>query len=510
MVLGNRRWSSRAVLTVLAAVLLLSPAWGQSTLAELRAEVQANPGSVTAWVALGNAQYEVGDYDQARESFLEAIALDYLSGDAHYGLGIAQFSRGDYQAALFEFNEVARLYPERFDGQFNRAVTLARLRRPAEAADAFRAAIDQAEPEASAEDRVRAYLGLAGQLELTEEWGEAAAAYAAALELEPANAEYILKRGQALHLAGRGLEALPELTALEAESGDHRVSSLMSDIYVSQGQIDYAIWSLERALQKAEAAGDAAAQANTLVKLGTLQRSLGRDSQGTASFEQAVAIDPSSWEAQYNLGVSYLEAGQTRAALAPLERAQSLGGDRAEVYLALASANDLLGQHAAALANAQEAIRRLSDPQLLTEARFIAGRAHYRTGDFSAADLELRHVLDARPNDAQAQLWSGLAAYQLGEYAAAVRSFERAVQLNPNSIESRVNLGAGYLAAQRYSDAQTVYELLIEQNPSDTESLYNLGWALFSQDRRAGARDAWVASCEQGFEPACTAITTYL
>ena len=66
------------------------------------------------------------------------------------------------------------------------------------------------------------------------------------------------------------------------------------------------------------------------------------------------------------------------------------------------------------------------------------------------------------------------------------------------------------LAAQRYSDAQTVYELLIEQNPSDTESLYNLGWALFSQDRRAGARDAWVASCEQGYQPACTAITTYL
>src|SRR5690554_1247119 len=186
MVLGNRRRSSRVALAVLAAVLLLSPAWGQSTLAQLRAEVQADPGSVAAWVALGNAQYEAGEYDQARESFLEAIALDYLSGDAHYGLGITQFSRGDYQAALFEFNEVARLYPERFDGQFNRAVTLARLRRPAEAADAFRAALQQAEPEASAADRVRAHLGLAGQLELTEERGAAAEAYGAALELEPA------------------------------------------------------------------------------------------------------------------------------------------------------------------------------------------------------------------------------------------------------------------------------------------------------------------------------------
>ena len=200
--------------------------------------------------------------------------------------------------------------------------------------------------------------------------------------------------------------SVPELTALEAESGDHRVSSLMSDIYVSQGQIDYAIWSLERALQKAEAAGDAAAQANTLVKLGTLQRSLGRDSQGTASFEQAVAIDPSSWEAQYNLGVSYLEAGQTRAALAPLERAQQLGGDR-EVYLALAAPTTCWAR---------------TPPRSVTPRRPSAawmtptcsrGALHSRPRALPRRRLHRRRPrtapsADARPNDPQVQLWSGL------------------------------------------------------------------------------------------------------
>lgn len=510
MIRGSRRWSGRALLASLAAMLLFTAAWGQSTLTQLRAEVQERPDSVTAWVTLGNALYKEGEYGEARDGYLEAVALDYGSADAHYGLGLTQFALSDFQAALFEFTEVARLAPERFDGQFNRAVTLARLRRPAEAAEAFRAAIENAENGASAEDLVKAHVGLAGQLEATGEWSEVAKAYAAALELEPANPDYILRRGRAMLRAGTGLDALPELTALEKESGDYRVSALVSDIYVEHGQIDYALWSLERALSKAEAAEDAAATANTLVKLGTLTRSLGRDAQAEEAFERAVAADPDSFEAQYNLGVSYLEGGRTRDALEPLERALSLSGERAEVHLALASAHDLLGEHAAALLHAEEALARLPAGELSTDARFIAGRALFRAGDNEAAAVELEQVVEERPSDAEAQLWSGLAAYQLGEYQTATRRFERAVQLDPASVESRVNLGASYLAAKQFSSAQSVYEQLIDQNPEDLESLYNLGWALYSQDRRGGARDAWIDSCEQGYEPACSAITAYL
>ncbi len=510
MISGTCRWSVRGTLLAFVAMLLLTPAFGQSSIAQLRAEVEANPNSVVAWVALGNLYYENGQHDLAKDSFLEAIALDYSVGDAHYGLGLAEFARGDFQAALFEFSEVTRLQPERFDGHFNRAVTLARLRRPADAAASFQSALEQAAPEASAEDRVQAQLGLAGQLEQTGDYAGAAAAYAAALELEPDNAGYILLRGQALLNAGNGLEALPELTALEARSGDYRVSALIADIYVGQGQIDYAIWSLERALEKAENANDAAAQASTLVKLGALQRSLGRETLATEAYERAVAVDPGSWEAQYNLGVTYLEAGQPRQALAPLQQSARLNGNQAEVYLALATAYDQLAESDQALTNAQEAIARLTDPELMLDARFIAARALYRNAEYLAASEQLQSVVQARSGDAQVQLWSGLTAYQLRDYATAVRAFERAAQLAPNSIEARVNLGAGYLAAQRYQEAESVYQLLVQQNPNDSESLYNLGWALFSQDRRGAARDAWVASCEQGYQPACAAITNYL
>jgi len=511
MIIGTCRRSVLAALLAMMAMLLLSVSSAQAGIPQLRAEVEANPGSVVAWVALGNAYFQAGQFDQAKNAFLEAIALDYTSGDAHYGLGLAEFSRGDFQAALFEFTEVTRLHPERFDGHFNRAVTLARLRRAQEAADSFQEALTQAAPEASAEDRVQAHLGLAGQLELSNDYAGAAQAYADALAIEPENASYILRRGQALLNAGAGLEALPELTALEARSGDYRVSALIADIYVAQGQIDYAMWSLERALEKAEAAGDAAAQASTLVKLGTLQRSLGRESDAAASYERAAAVDPRSWEAQYNLGVTYLENGQTRQALEPLQRAAELAADRADIALALATTHDQLAQSQEALAYARQALTLgLSEQDQVVNAQFIAGRALYRQGDFRAAADQLRAVLQARPSDPLTQMWAGLAAYQLADYTTAVGNFERAVQLNPNSVEARANLGAGYLAAQRYQEAETVYSLLVSQNERDFESLYNLGWALFSQNRRGAATEAWVSSCELGYQPACSAISTYL
>ena len=147
---------------ITALLLLLTvPAFAQtdaSSVSALRQVVTTNPADVEAWINLGNAYLQAGDDASAREAFYEAVALDYRSGDAHFGLGLAEFGRGDYPAALFEFSEVARLYPERFDGHFNRAVTLAKLRQFDEAAAAFQEAINEAEPEASTEQKVEAYL----------------------------------------------------------------------------------------------------------------------------------------------------------------------------------------------------------------------------------------------------------------------------------------------------------------------------------------------------------------
>lgn len=492
-------------------VLLFASAFAQPSVAELRAVTEEQPENVEAWVNLGNALLDEERYEPAKDAFLEAVALDYRHGDAHFGLGLAEFGRGDYQAALFSFNEVTRLYPDRFDGHYNRAVTLARLRRPADAAAAFQEAVAQAGPEAAPPELADAYIGLADQLKRSADFAGAAEAYGNALDSEPNTDPLELRylRADALYRAGRGLEALPDLTDLEGETTDYRVSSLIADVYVDQGQVDYALRALERGLRKARASENSEVQANLLVKLGLLQRQLGRDAEAAASFQQAAQVDNSSWEALYNLGVSYLEMGQAANAVQVLQDASEINGANGEVHLALASAYDQLGRLDDAMGSARQAINMLEDAQLAAQARLILGRSLYRQGDYQQAATILAQVVQERPNDPQAQLWAGLAEYQLGNYRTAAQYYERAVQLAPNSPEARANLGAAYLANERFADAEAVYELLVQQNPQDAESHYNLGWALMSQNRRADARQAWQRASELGYAPANEALGQY-
>lgn len=508
MSIVKSKWSRTLLLTFLWGLLAVAMAQTPSV-SELRQAAQENPDNANIWVDLGNALYNDSDYEAAKDAFLEAIALEYTACDAHYGLGLSEFARGDYQAALFAFNEVTRLCAQRFDGHYNRAVTLARLRRAADAAEAFNEALAQAEPEAGTQDRINALRGLATQLKEAGNYEDAAEAYGQALEFRPDDTTLRYLHAESLYLAGKGLEALPILTELDLESSDYRVNALIADIYTDQGQIDYALRSLERALRKAEQAANAEAQADILVKLGLLQRDLGRDAEAASSFRRATEVDPSSWEAAYNLGVSLLESGQTRSALDPLQRAVELQPENGRVNLALATAYDQLAQTSEALQAARRAVQSLEDPMLIARARFILGRALYQQGDYTTAASELGQVVDAMPNNAQAQLWAGLAEYQRGNYRQAALNYERAAQLDPSSLEARINLGAAYLASERFQDAERVYRSLVEQNPRDAESSYNLGWSLLAQDRRGAARDAFGISCDLGYQPACDALSRY-
>ncbi|MEZ4607443.1 MAG: tetratricopeptide repeat protein [Deinococcales bacterium] len=478
---------------------------------------QQSPSDGQAWVNLGQAYLDLY-YDNhfedllslAYDSFWEAVRLDYRLFEGHFGLGIIEFERGDLEAALFAFSQLANLYEDRFDGHFNRAIALVNLDRPDEAVKAFETAIKEAEPEASPEELLRAYVGLASQQKLIGLNDKAVDAYGEALELKPNDPELIYLRAEALYLDGRGVEALVELTELENQYGNFEYSSLIADIYIQEGQIDYARRSLERADRIAKQAGDNKARSGVLMKLAGLESGLGRENEAAMYLQEAASIDTSAWQAFYQLGVIYLDNGQPEKAITSLQTAFKLAPQSPEVAFVLATAYDQIGRPSEAKSYAQMALALVDEASdYYFDLSFIVGRADYRLGDYQAAVDTMMPLLDLKASDAELQLWLGLGEYQLEHFDEAVQYLERATFLNPDSLDARINLGASYLASERFEDAEMVYELVIEQIGGDADTYYNLGWALLMQNKLDKAKEAWEQSASVGYQPANEALKEY-
>ncbi len=484
-----------------------------ATSQELSGNISA---AVSDWINKGKVYLSGGQFDAARECFEEAIALNYKSSEAHFGLGLAEYERGDYPSALFAFGEVARLYPEFFDGHYNRAISLSKLRRFDEAAEAFQRAIDEADPEASTVQKINAYLGLAGMLKRIENYDAAAEAYANALELREGDTELAYRKGEALYLAGKGLDGLADLIELETRTSDYRVSALISDIYIQNEQNDYALHALERSLRKAQGAADSKAESFLSMKLGLLQSSLDQQQEAIASFQRAATADPRSWEAHYYTGISYLGLGQPEAALGSLQQAQVLNPESPEVNLALATAYDAVGMTDEASQIASLIVAYYEDEELsaseaeaLGSAKFFMAKAKYMQGDYKAAFEQFKEVLSANRDDAVVNMWAGLCAYNLEKYETAISYLEQAVASDPDNIDAKVNLASAYYQAERYKDSAIVYKLLIEENSDDAESYYNLGLSLMAQNLPKEAKEALSKASELGYTPAQEALSQY-
>lgn len=482
-----------------------------SHLISLQQQTQSYPNDINAWMNFATALLEYGYFEQSRDAYLEATKLDYHYPEAHFGLGVAEFGREDLPNALFAFSEMTRLFPERFDGFYNQGIAFAGLEQPEEAIAAFTAALEVAEPEATLDDFINTYQGIAIENGKLENFEAAAEAYDSALEVRPNDATLRFLRGEAYYKAGKGIEILDDLIELETGTTNFLYSNLIADIYLAAEQNEYAELSLKRARLRASQAGDREAEAGILVKLGLLEQGMDNDVAAISNFQSATQVDPNSWEARYNLGIAYLDGGQTSSAMSVLQNAQQLNPQSGEINLALATVYARSNRVNESERSAEMALMYLpEDSEFIPDAQFLLARAYYNQSKYEEARELMDDVVEFRANDAEVQLWAGLIEYQFEEYDKALGYYERAVFLAPDNVEARINLGAAYLAAQRYGDAELVYRLIIEQNGGDGESFYNLGWALLLQGNYEDTEEAWrTAYNDFSYTPAGTQLAEF-
>lgn len=244
----------------------------------------------------------------------------------------------------------------------------------------------------------------------------------------------------------------------------------------------------------------------SLIFLGELREELGDRAAAEAAYRQALELDPGSALALFRLGSVQLADGDSREAIALLERALALAPDADAVRSALARAWNQAGDPGRArevilagegrpergLPSLEDPIhfrmteRDISSPRLLERARGFRN-----TGRLADAESLYRDLARIRPRDADVLAEFGAVLDQQGRPGEAEPRYRDAVALDPGQALARFGLGAirareGDLLAAEYEFRES-----LKSRPDEPPTHAALGEVLLGQRRFESALAAF-------------------
>jgi tetratricopeptide (TPR) repeat protein len=224
---------------------------------------------------------------------------------------------------------------------------------------------------------------------------------------------------------------------------------------------------------------------------------------------EAIQIDPTLWEARYDLGVLLANAGDLGGAEEQLGLAARAAPDSQDVAVGLAEVRrrrgepklaaealaDFVRSHASAVSARTLYVAALRESgqidRAIAEAREVLVRkpadatalaelslSHLAKGEKEAAALLAKQALEASPNSAVAHRATGLIDLATGDDAGAFGEFRKASLADPRDTTSHLNMGVVLLRAGAYSKAEEQYREILRVSPDDAEAQVGLAAAL--------------------------------
>jgi tetratricopeptide (TPR) repeat protein len=200
--------------------------------------------------------------------------------------------------------------------------------------------------------------------------------------------------------------------------------------------------------------------------------------QAITELEKAVALDPASVKAQFNLAEAYAASPSHGAKeLEQLRKVVSLSPDFARGHMALGKALLHDGKIEEAVKELQDATR--LDPQS-GEAHYQFGLALARAGRQKEATAELQKgrelsAADERNQNAELDISEGRAAMQKGELEEAAAKFQHAIKLQPDSAVAQHALGVVLAKQGDAEGASAAFKKALDLNPGDQAAQQALG-----------------------------------
>jgi predicted O-linked N-acetylglucosamine transferase (SPINDLY family)/thioredoxin-like negative regulator of GroEL len=189
--------------------------------------------------------------------------------------------------------------------------------------------------------------------------------------------------------------------------------------------------------------------------LGNVHWAAGDARLASASYADAVAVDPAHLNALVQLGAVLVGMGDASAAEAALQRALVIDPGNALALAKLGNAHTQLGRLEAAVADYQASIA--ADP-MYAEPWSGLGNVLRVQGSLADAERSCRRALEIDPDLAVAHNNLGNALVDLGRAAEALGCYDRAVALRPAFADALANKGHALNVLRRSHDAVSAYQ----------------------------------------------------
>ena len=199
-------------------------------------------------------------------------------------------------------------------------------------------------------------------------------------------------------------------------------------------------------------------------------RDEGKLSEARDAFEQVLAAEPASAEAQEGevevserMALDARGAGKMDEALKDLLRAQKFAPENPRLLYDLGILEDEMRLYIDAdktLAHLEQIVP--NDPKV----DYAVARVKLDLGQLDAAEAKMQAYLKAHPDDASAHYGLGRVYRLKAEFDQARAEFQRSIELRPQQTEAYYQIGDVDLQQGDYADALANFSKTLERNPS--------------------------------------------
>ncbi len=507
--------SVRAAATTLAACLGLVPfCRGDSCTgpAALELRIHAHPDA-TNYEELGRWYGDRHQYACAAEALRKGLGLEPNSAELSYLLGVTLYMSGDARAAIEPLRQSLQLQATAKEAHLLLAAAFMELQDKSNAKPEYEAALRLDPRSTKALDGLSRllladgnYVGVinllrsaphdeALTLDLAQAYGKARMLDEAAWILESA----VRTNPSSLRLTMALTTVYVTQTRYqEAKLVAQKSVRLHPDSVEAQNQYLHAL-VLNRDLDLARTVAKRLLAAHphdfeALCLSGTLEREDHQYSAAQQHLEEAIKIDPSSFDARYNLGMVLVDLNQPAKAKEQLDKALALGAGTSEpqVRYRLSMVLRTLGesQQAEEQSNlAQKGLQAVQD-NTMAFAKSEEAESALKSGNAQKAVMLYREALESAPNDASINFKLAVALDRAGDFENEQAALEKALKIDPTFALAHCQMG--HLASQNedFATAEEHYRQAVLAAPAYPEAWVGLAATLGNESRFSEALDA--------------------